>query len=36
VSHDEITRQLSRNDLDPHRRKMYEAAQEALRKVNRS
>jgi CBS-domain-containing membrane protein len=35
VSRDEITRILNRDDLDAHRRKMYEAAKEALRKANR-
>jgi len=35
VSRDEITRMLLRDDLDPHRRKMYEAARDVLRKANR-
>lgn len=35
VSRDEITRQLNRDDLDTHRRRMYEAARDALRKTNR-
>ena len=30
VSRDEITRMLLRDDLDPHRRKMYEAAYDVL------
>jgi len=36
VSRDEITKILNRDDLDPHRRKMYEAAKEVLRKAKRS
>ena len=36
VSRDEITRQLLRDDLDPHRRKMYEAARDVLREANRA
>ena len=36
VSRDEITRQLNRADLDTHRRRMYEAARDELRKANRS
>lgn len=35
VSRDEITRQLMREDLDPHRRRMYERAKEVLREANR-
>lgn len=34
VSRDEIFRQLMRDDLDPHRRKMYEAARDALLAVD--
>lgn len=36
VSRDQITRQLSRDDLDVHRRKMYEAARDLLRQANKS
>lgn len=32
VTRDEITRQLMRDDLDVHRRRMYEAARDELRK----
>ena len=33
VSRDDITRQLLREDLDTHRRRMYEAARDELRKM---
>ena len=35
VSRDEITRQLIREDLDVHRRRMYEGARDALRRDNK-
>jgi len=36
LDRDQITHQLNRTDLDPHRRRMYEAARDELRKAARS
>lgn len=36
LTRDDITAMLSRDDLDPHRRKMYEAARDALREARQA